>query len=213
MDMDLDNTSPIPENSKSAFKYIGIAIAAIIILAIIGTIIYLIYKSVSSTPVSPVTPDWGGPISPIVAPIPVSPIVAPIPASPIPASPVSVAPVSTDSSTPLGVWGRSAHWKSGFNGYPDGLSYNDSQTYCKNYNATLATSDQLKTAGSKGFNFCAYGWLDDQNNGYYTDDPACGGPGYISQSTDPSIPWSTYCYGPIPTNASADVAESTIITN
>lgn len=199
--MENEYNSPTIEKSNSVGKYIGIAFIIIIILAIIAIIGYFIYKSINSNNSQ--------------LPIPADDDSAPIqPSAPIQSS----APIQPFA--PVGLWSRFSSVGQGQTtpGYSNGLTYSESQTYCQNNNANLATVDQLKTAGADGFEYCAYGWLSDSNNqvGLYMQEttPGCGQAGYSSISTDSATPWSTYCYGPIPTDiTTAQVGSSQIFNN
>jgi hypothetical protein len=99
-------------------------------------------------------------------------------------------------------------------GYINGLDYSDSATYCAGNNATLATVDQLTTAGTLGFNYCTAGWLANQNAGYTVTNAsaACGNQGFNQwPGSDPTAKLATYCYGPIPTTS--EVGSSIVMSS
>lgn len=117
-------------------------------------------------------------------------------------TPVPV-PDPTPASDTSEFWMRKAG-----SGYSDGLTYSQSQSYCTDANAKLATVDQLKTAGKAGFEACSKGWLADENLGFYMQDTdpsgKCGVAGYNATAVNDDLlddPYGTYCYGPIPADA------------
>ena len=108
------------------------------------------------------------------------------------------------------------------------FTYKDAQKVCSAYNGRLATFEDMNKAYQKGANWCTYGWSDDQNVFYSTQQATydklksmpghehdCGHPGvnggYIEDNT---ILFGVNCYGikPEPTEdelALMKVMEST----
>ena len=97
---------------------------------------------------------------------------------------------------PTGIWLRDPG-----GGYVSGLNYADSQVYCANHDAKLASKAQLISAGDKGLEACYDGWLADGLHGYFMQSgrPGCGNKGFNTIGNIPqSGKLSTVCYGPIP---------------
>lgn len=98
----------------------------------------------------------------------------------------------------MGVWLRNPG-----GGYVSGLSYADSSAYCIAQGGRLATKSEIDAAGAK-LNFCAAGWFQGPDQGWYsngTDIAGCGGAGWHTLTDAPvDKKLGTFCYGQIPSD-------------
>lgn len=115
---------------------------------------------------------------------------------------VTPQPVSSTPPAPvhnMGVWLRNPG-----GGYVSGLSYADSSAYCIAQGGRLATKSEIDAAGAK-LNFCAAGWFQGPDQGWYsngTDIAGCGGVGWHTLTDAPvDKKLGTFCYGQIPSDS------------
>ncbi len=162
------------------------AIALIVAVSILFICLVAWAMSGTSTPTTPVTPTT-------------------IPSGTTPTVPGGTTP--TSPAQIMGVWLRNPG-----GGYVDGLSYADSAAYCASKGGRLATRGEIDRAGA-AMNFCAAGWFQGPDQGWYsdgTDIAGCGGPGWHTLTDAPrDKKLGTFCYGQIP--ADPAVVASAII--
>lgn len=108
-----------------------------------------------------------------------------------------------------------------FNVASNKFTYYDAEPLCKALGAELATYDQVKTAWSKGADWCNYGWIKGQMAVYPTSEDtykklqggpedqqlACGRPGVNGGFFDnPELRYGVNCYGSKPAQSKHDEA-------